>query len=204
MIFHDQVKCGALLFTRGYKRVMTDLEIKIQCRSIVMNIYKISAKSGIITSLFIVGGCGKDAEAPGEATQATSGKAEVKKAKGKSIDPEVVIAAYQASAASLGLRDESFPEQRLYLHLDEPTEVLYRVTVHGLDRKLLPEVGPIRKRPSGPGLRLIESTIYADETLWVEALSTFADSDPTDGATQEARIQEIHEAFARELKAAQK
>jgi hypothetical protein len=151
--------------------------------------------------LLMLCGCGKKATATGDEA-ATSGQAEENDAAAveRSSNPEAILAAYRASAEALGLRDESNPDLGAYLYFDEATELLYRLSVHGIDPAMLPAVGTVVKRTNEDGDRMIEATIHADAVIWIEAVSVLPRTPANREAAAEQKIQQLQEAFAKYLR----
>lgn len=156
-------------------------------------------KIGTVAALFLVAGCGQET---GVAADQKSPAARVETTtvtSAENASPEDIVAAFRGSADSLGLRDESDPGAGVYLYIDETTELLYRLSVHGIDPAFLPEVGPVLKRITDDGYPMIESTIYADAVIWIEAVSVLSGHRAGLEEATKTRIRQIHDAFARHL-----
>jgi len=113
---------------------------------------------------------------------------------------EQLIAVYRAAAEELGLRDASDPRSNIYLYFDEQTELLYRLSFHGVDPGLLPETGIVMKRTNEDGLRVVEISLYKNATIWVETICIFPPDEKREAQT-EARMGELREIFDRKLEA---
>ena len=158
---------------------------------------------GAFAVLLFAAGCGNEevvaeneesAPAPSETAGATTAD---------DVSPEVLIAAYRGSAEALGFRDESDPNARVFLYFDESTELLYRLSFHGIDPAFLPEVGPILKEPTEDGDVRIESTLHKDSVIWIEAVCVIPGDQADQQGVIEDRIRQVQESFAKRLHAEQ-
>lgn len=144
-------------------------------------------------------GCGRQEPPSATTTEPTPLRTPPANASETAFTPEEILAAYRASAEALELRDESNPSLGTYLYIDEATELLYRLSVHGIDPALLPEVGTIFKRTTDDGDPMIEATIHADAAIWIEAVSVLSGTRAKQEAATEERIRQLKDAFAKEL-----
>jgi len=152
-----------------------------------------------VIAILLVAGCGKEPVVEQD-EKPPKGEEVVELAKTVvNLTAEEVVAAFQTSAESLGLRDESDPATGVYLYFDEATELLYRLSVHGSDPSLFPEAGNLTKRTNEEGSLVIESTIHVDELIWVEAVSVLSGTPGDRVAETEKRIIQIQNAFAKAL-----
>lgn len=155
----------------------------------------------LILAGFFFAGCGKDpAVEEEEPLREKNGIDEPGVA--EHSRPEEIIAAFQASAESLGFRNESDPSTGVYLYFDEATELLYRVSLLQLPTGFLPEVGTLSKRTNEDGFQVIESTIYASELIRVGAVSVLSGDRADRGPATEKRMRQIQKAFAKALREA--
>lgn len=150
-------------------------------------------------SLFAVG-CGKEEVAAEDEKSPPVQSETAGPTTADNVSPEVLTAAYRASAEALGMRDESDPNAGYFLYFDESTGSLYRLSFHGIDLAFLPEVGPILKETTEDGELRIESTLYKDDLIWIEVIRIL-DSDELERETAiEERIQQIQETFEKQLR----
>lgn len=163
---------------------------------VIIRVIKLCLLGGF---LVLATGCGKEATVAEDGVSPSGQAGERSLAPAEPASPETILAAYRASAEALGLRDESNPALGAYLYLDEATELLYRLSFHGIDPSLLPEVGPVIKRTTDDGDRMIEATIHADAVIWIEAVSVLSGTRATQEAATEERIRQLQDAFAKEL-----